>query len=164
MTAESFADLVHARSAGRGRWMARCPAHDDRSPSLNISEGRDGRVLLHCFAGCSLATILKALSLSTRDLFASEPLSPQQQATLKREREARDAQRARERQADRAAWDRVRALEATVSALGDRLMRTPEDDGLDGLFHLALERLRDAEYATQTKRPAASGPVKERIA
>ncbi len=34
-----------------GGYMARCPAHEDRTPSLSVTE-RDGRVLVNCFAGC----------------------------------------------------------------------------------------------------------------
>ncbi len=48
------------RRAGAG-WVARCPAHDDREPSLSIGVGRDGRVLLHCFAGCSYSEIVERL-------------------------------------------------------------------------------------------------------
>lgn len=48
-----------------GRWsgkggLCRCPAHDDRSPSLSVRIGRT-RLLLHCFAGCEATQILKAL-------------------------------------------------------------------------------------------------------
>ena len=163
MTAESFAELVNARRAGRGRWTARCPAHEDGSPSLSIREGRDGRVLLYCFAGCALTAILKPLSLTTHDLFAGEPLSVQQRALLAREREARDAQLERERRAGREARERVRKLEAIRNALGGRLMLSPESDELDRLYRLALDRLRDAELAAQNERPVASGPH-ERIA
>lgn len=52
------------------KFMARCPAHDDRSPSLSVGEGLDGRVLLHCFACCSTADIVAALGLHLSDLFA----------------------------------------------------------------------------------------------
>ena len=45
---------------GRG-WMARCPAHDDRTPSLSIADGAEGRILLTCFAGCTWAAIRDAL-------------------------------------------------------------------------------------------------------
>lgn len=55
----------------RGAWIARCPAHDDRSPSLSVKEGRDGRILLRCWAGCSVPDICSALGISIRDLFAS---------------------------------------------------------------------------------------------
>lgn len=51
-------------------WVARCPAHADRGPSLSIREGDDGRVLVHCFAGCETAAVLRALGLSMRALFA----------------------------------------------------------------------------------------------
>ena len=44
--------LDGVRKSGSG-WSARCPAHEDHSPSLSISEGDDGRVLLHCFTGCT---------------------------------------------------------------------------------------------------------------
>lgn len=49
-----------------GRWsegsggLCRCPAHDDRTPSLSVRPGRT-RLLLHCFAGCTSAAVLRAL-------------------------------------------------------------------------------------------------------
>jgi putative DNA primase/helicase len=42
-------------------WMARCPAHDDRIPSLSIGTGRDGTVLVRCHAGCSQRDVISAL-------------------------------------------------------------------------------------------------------
>lgn len=51
------------------RWRAKCPAHEDRTPSLSIVLGSDGRVLLFCFACCPLSNILAALDLRPRDLF-----------------------------------------------------------------------------------------------
>lgn len=51
-----------------GRWIACCPAHDDRSPSLTIAEGDDGRVLLHCFGGCPVESVCGAVGLSLSDL------------------------------------------------------------------------------------------------
>jgi putative DNA primase/helicase len=54
-------------------WMARCPAHGDRSPSLKISVGVNG-LLIHCFAGCSAGDILAAVGLELADLFP-EPLA-----------------------------------------------------------------------------------------
>ena len=50
-----------------GGYRARCPAHDDHNPSLSITL-RNGRILLHCFAGCSLESILDKLGLTVRDL------------------------------------------------------------------------------------------------
>jgi hypothetical protein len=52
---------------GAGGWVARCPAHDDHSPSLSIGSGQDGRILLHCFRGCSYAAIRTALERRATD-------------------------------------------------------------------------------------------------
>lgn len=49
--------------------MARCPAHEDRSPSLSIKETQDGKVLLHCFGGCGAADVVAAAGLTLSDLF-----------------------------------------------------------------------------------------------
>lgn len=64
---------VKAGSAG-GRWIARCPSHEDRSPSLTIRLVDDGRILLHCFAGCSAIDVIGACGLAMTDLFP-EPLT-----------------------------------------------------------------------------------------
>lgn len=61
--------LQGVRKNGHGRYMARCPAHDDRSPSLSIRELDDGRTLIHCFGGCNPGDVLAALGLEMGDLF-----------------------------------------------------------------------------------------------
>ncbi len=50
-------------------WTALCPAHDDHNPSLSVSEGDDGRVLIHCHASCPTEAVLAALDLTMPDLF-----------------------------------------------------------------------------------------------
>lgn len=55
-------------ASGSG-FTCRCPSHKDRSPSLVIGIGDDGRVLLHCHAGCSTEAVVEALGLEQRDLF-----------------------------------------------------------------------------------------------
>src|SRR5260221_5032635 len=62
-------------SAHGGNWQAQCPAHEDSSPSLSISEGRTGAILLKCFAGCSFHKIIAALGYESSQLSAprSEP-------------------------------------------------------------------------------------------
>lgn len=66
-------DLVLSRLDNPKRrganWQARCPGHDDSDPSLSIGEGRDGRVLLKCWAGCTAEKIVAALGLRLVDLF-----------------------------------------------------------------------------------------------
>jgi putative DNA primase/helicase len=66
--------LEGVRPQGPHSWMARCPAHDDKDPSLSVAL-RDGRVLLHCFAGCSPEAVLEAVGLTWRDLRAPDPWS-----------------------------------------------------------------------------------------
>lgn len=50
-------------------WEAKCPAHDDDTPSLDIAEGDDGRALVDCKAHCSAESVLEAIHLKMRDLF-----------------------------------------------------------------------------------------------
>ena len=54
--------LVQALNARRygADYLARCPAHSDKNPSLSIAE-RNGRVLVHCHAGCTQRDVLSAL-------------------------------------------------------------------------------------------------------
>ena len=61
--------LQKVRRTGPGRWLACCPAHDDRSPSLAVREADGGRILIHCFGGCSVQEIVGALGLELSDLF-----------------------------------------------------------------------------------------------
>jgi hypothetical protein len=52
-----------------GQASACCPAHDDKGPSLSVRETPDGAILLHCFAGCTVAEIVGAMGLELHDLF-----------------------------------------------------------------------------------------------
>ncbi len=61
--------LDNVKQAGTGQWQSRCPAHQDKKPSLSIGTGDDGRVLLKCHAGCDIKDILSAINLTERDLF-----------------------------------------------------------------------------------------------
>jgi len=74
MTAESIARALEARRSGAG-WMGKCPAHDDRNPSLSIREA-DGKVLLHCHAGCTQRDVIDALK--------AKGLWPKRQVTQRR--------------------------------------------------------------------------------
>ena len=65
--------LDKVRQTGPGRWIACCPAHGDKSPSLAVRELDDGRILLHCFTGCSVEEVLSAMSLTFDALFPERP-------------------------------------------------------------------------------------------
>lgn len=61
--------LSDVKPAGPGKWIARCPAHDDKTPSLSIATADDGRVLIKCHAGCEAAAVVQAVGLKLADLF-----------------------------------------------------------------------------------------------
>ncbi len=56
-------------------YSACCPAHDDQKPSLSLSEGQDGKILLHCFAGCTTEAICTSLNIQQSHLF-DKPVNP----------------------------------------------------------------------------------------
>jgi len=69
MSLETLIDrLDGVRETGHGKYLSRCPSHDDRSPSLAIKEESDGRILLHCFAGCETENVLAAINLTFSDV------------------------------------------------------------------------------------------------
>lgn len=79
MSAAQLLDrLDGVKATGAGRWIAKCPAHEDRSPSLSVRELEDGRVLVNDFGGCDTESVLSALGLTMADLF-ERPLAHQAQ-------------------------------------------------------------------------------------
>ena len=73
MTVDEFLDrLDDAKPVGDGQWLARCPGHDDRRPSLAVGLGNDERVLLNCYAGCTSEEIVHAMNLTLADLFVGQ--------------------------------------------------------------------------------------------
>lgn len=60
--------LPGARKTGR-EWVARCPAHEDQTPSLNVTTGLKGKVVMTCRAGCRTEDVVSALGLAMSDLF-----------------------------------------------------------------------------------------------
>ena len=61
--------LEHVRKVSGDQWVAVCPSHNDRSPSLHVREKDDGRILIHCKAGCGATEVLTAMGLQYGDLF-----------------------------------------------------------------------------------------------
>lgn len=66
---ELLARLNKVKATKPGHWSACCPAHQDRFPSLSVRLLDDGRILIHCFAGCSVEAVLSAINLELSDLF-----------------------------------------------------------------------------------------------
>jgi hypothetical protein len=61
--------LQKVKNTGPSRYIALCPAHPDKRPSLTITEKDDGVILLHCWAGCGAADVLNAVGLEFDALF-----------------------------------------------------------------------------------------------
>lgn len=66
-------DYGHKPRRSGGGWYCRCPAHDDRTPSLSIAAGDDGRALVNCHAGCTVDAVCSAIGLRPADLFEPAP-------------------------------------------------------------------------------------------
>ncbi len=127
--------LDRVRKSGKG-WTARCPAHPDKSASLSVAEGRDGRVLVRCFAGCETLAVVHAVGLELRDLFPEriEDASPERRAEL----------RELHRQSGWAAALGVLAREAAVVQLAANQVSKGEPLAIDDLARLqtAVERIQ----------------------
>jgi hypothetical protein len=102
----------------KGRWhgsygVACCPAHDDRNPSLKLADGRDGRLLARCFAGCTFAAIMNGLrSLGIVDFRITEPRTDSDELSRNRVGQRREAEGNYRRA--RAAWDEALPIRGTI--------------------------------------------------
>jgi len=72
MNLQNFLDRLNGVKKTATGWQALCPAHEDKNPSLSIGR-ENGRVLLHCHAGCKTSDIMKSMGLEMKDLFVDEP-------------------------------------------------------------------------------------------
>ena len=68
MNAQDVLDRLEKVTGSKGKWMACCPAHQDKSPSLAVTEA-DDRVLVHCFTGCDTQDVTAAIGLNVANLF-----------------------------------------------------------------------------------------------
>lgn len=85
MKAEAFLSRCEkVRSTGNGTWIACCPGHEDKNPSMTVRELEDGRTLVHCFAGCDVEKILSAVGLGFDALFPDKPPRADHIAPLRR--------------------------------------------------------------------------------
>lgn len=60
--------LSDVKEVAPDRWMCRCPAHKDKTPSLSVRV-KDGKLLVHCFVGCETTSVLEAVGLTWQDLY-----------------------------------------------------------------------------------------------
>lgn len=118
--------LNKVKPTGRGAYVACCPAHNDKTPSLAITANDDGRILINCFAGCETESVLDAISLKIEDLF------PERLGEFKPlKRPFNDAQLLQ-----------VLAREVTIVALcGSRMREGPLSDVDKARHDLAVKRI-----------------------
>ena len=119
-----------------GRWhggygVARCPAHEDRTPSLSLKDGREGRLLARCHAGCEWTAVADALrSQGLLPAWRGDARGADPRVAAEHEREERAAAEKRARQA-RWCWKGARPIEGTPA---ERYLR---GRGITGLADLA---------------------------
>lgn len=68
---ELLGRLEAVRHVQPAKWEARCPAHDDHTPSLAIHINRN-KILVHCHAGCAPEAVVAAIGLTMADLMPRE--------------------------------------------------------------------------------------------
>lgn len=134
-----LAKFDRVRCTGDGRWLARCPGHDDRNPSLSIRALEDGRLLLHCFAGCEVEKIVAAIGIGLEDLFPPRALAADHVLGERRSFPAADVLRA--------LADEARLVAVAAANLGRGVELTAED----------RERLLVAAERIQVGRSVALG-------
>jgi hypothetical protein len=133
------------RKAGDG-WACRCPAHDDRNPSLSIHAGDDGGVVWRCHAGCDQPAVIAALGLTFRDLMPEDPSRRNGHAAKSRRRGDGDTTPRKPARGD--------SFVAVASdATGGRTFTTAPDAVAE------LERRHGPRSATWTYANAAGDPV-----
>lgn len=77
MSAQIILDRLNKyKSVGDGKWVARCPSHEDSTPSLSITEKSDGRILIHCFGGCGALEVLASIGLGWDALYPEDEHYP----------------------------------------------------------------------------------------
>lgn len=64
-----LSQLRKVKKTGSNRWLACCPAHEDKSPSLSIMQNDTGKVFVHCFAGCEGEAIMASINMTLSDLY-----------------------------------------------------------------------------------------------
>ena len=80
MTLPDILQRLDGVKGADGKYMAKCPNHPDSTPSLSVSVGDGGKILLKCFAGCKVEDIVWAIGLTMNDLFAEDSIPAKKQA------------------------------------------------------------------------------------
>jgi putative DNA primase/helicase len=137
VNAETIATALGGRKAGSG-WMARCPTHDDREPSLSIRDADDGKVLVRCHAGCDQERVIA--TLRSRGLWMENGprrfIRPAPRAATMRQPDGDDARRST---AALAIWQSAKSASGSLveAYLASRGLHLPPPPTLR--FHIGLK-------------------------
>jgi hypothetical protein len=137
MTAETIAKALGGRKAGGG-WTARCPAHDDHTPSLSIRDAEENKVLVRCHAGCDQERVIAALR--GRGLWAENGPRPMLRVPRRTPVERKpDQDDARRSEIALAIWQSAKPAQGTPveTYLASRGIDLPPPDALR--FHAGLK-------------------------
>ena len=142
LTAQQLAAMLHARRVGKNKWVAKCPAHQERTGSLYITPGKDGSAWAHCFGGCDQKAVLDALGLTWSDLKPEGRIDPEIVRQIRVQEELRKAQK---EERTRLLWwarKRIEYWHRKAETLGRSLWKWPEQAKLARDFHHALDMER----------------------
>jgi hypothetical protein len=137
MKTETIVKALGGRKAGGGS-MVRCPAHDDREPSLSIRDADDGKVLVRCHAGCDQKRVIA--TLRSRGLWTeNDPRQfsrPAAGVVLERQRDQDDA---KHKERALAIWQSAMPADGTLveTYLASRGLHLPAPPTLR--FHAGLK-------------------------
>ena len=144
MTIQAFlARLAGVCFRNSGRWSARCPSHQDKSPSLSVQEGDRG-LLVKCFAGCTIEEVTAAVNLRVSDLFTDTPIPRGQRPTPKPQKLDLVAEAF---QFELAALDRRLRAEAVLQAVTNFNADNMSDEDRDRLMKVVAHAYADRDRA-----------------
>lgn len=67
--------LDGVKSSGHDKWVALCPAHADKTPSLSIRQLEDSRILINCWSGCGAIDVLESIDMNFQHLMPDDAIS-----------------------------------------------------------------------------------------
>ncbi len=136
--------LENDRQIGPDRWIARCPAHDDRNPSLSITQVSD-RALLKCWAGCEALEVVSAIGLSLADLFDSRRTTQQDLESEHQHRAAAGLERWRRRNLT-AVCETLRHMDRLAENAAADLAIDPDSEAAWSALSTACHAITVLEY------------------
>ena len=151
MTARELAARLGARRIGKDKWVALCPAHPDRRPSLSIGIGRKVPVVMKCrSAGCDTKAILAAMGLKWADVFDAALGKIDFAGIRRREGERFNAARC-QNILRHMAIEKSNRFAAEAGRLAARMALHPNDSGIMARqFHRVLTASR--RWATEARK------------